>query len=160
MVQSSSVCPISVEPWAECGPSWDLGPRAPVCSWEGPDMMLRLSQHWDHLSNRQADRSVSTRLESAFLGEHRCCSVTESCPTLCDPVDGSTPGFPVHHQLPEFTQTHVHRVSDAVQLSHPLSPPSPLVFRLSQHQGFFQRVNSSHQVAKVLELRFWHQSFQ
>ena len=93
------MCPISVEPWAECGPSWDLGPRAPVCSWEGPDMMLRLSQHWDHLSNRQADRPVSTLLESAILGEHRCCSVTESCPTLCDPVDGSTPGFPVLHHL-------------------------------------------------------------
>ena len=123
MVQSSSVCPISVEPWAECGPSWDLGPRAPVCSWGGPDMMLRLSQHWDHLSNRQADRPVSTRLESAFLGEHRCCSVTESCPTLCDPVDGSTPGFPVLHHLRSLLKlmsTESVMPSNCLILCHPL----------------------------------------
>ena len=65
-------------------------------------------------------------------------SVTQSCPTLCDPMDCSTPGLPVHHQLPEFTQTHVHRVSDAIQPSHPLSSPSPSAFNLSQHQGLFK----------------------
>ena len=65
-------------------------------------------------------------------------SVTELCPALCDPVDCSTPGFPVHHQLPEFAQTHIHRVSDAIQLSHPLPSPSPSTFNLSQHQGLFQ----------------------
>ena len=64
-------------------------------------------------------------------------SVTRSCLTLCDPMDHSTPGFPVHHQLPELAQTHVHRVSDAIQPSHPLSSPSPLAFNLSQHQGLF-----------------------
>ena len=64
-----------------------------------------------------------------------CCSVTQSCPTLCEPMDCSTPGFPVHHQLPELTQTHVHRVSDAIQPSHPLLPPSPPALSLSQHQG-------------------------
>ena len=80
-------------------------------------------------------------------------SVAQSCPTLCDPMNRSTPGLPVHHQLPEFTQTHVHRVSDAIQPSHPLSSPSPPAPNPSQHQGLFQWVNSSHQVAKVLELQ-------
>ena len=75
-------------------------------------------------------------------------------------MDCSTPGFPVHHQLPELTQTHVHRVGDAIQPSHPLSPPSPPAFSLSQHQGLFQGVSSSHQVAKVLEFQPQHQSFQ
>ena len=64
-------------------------------------------------------------------------SVTQSCPTLCDPMDCSTPGLPVHHQLPELAQTHVHRVSDAIQPSHPLSSPSPPAFNLSQHQSLF-----------------------
>ena len=65
-------------------------------------------------------------------------SVAQSCPTLCDPMNHSMPGLPVHHQLPEFTETHVHRVSDAIQSSHPLSSPSPPAFNLSQHQGLFQ----------------------
>ena len=87
-------------------------------------------------------------------------SVAQLCPTLCDPVNCSTPGLPVHHQLPEFTQTHVHLVNDAIQPSHPLSSPSPLAFNLSQHQGLFKWVNSSHQVAKALEFQLQHQSFQ
>ena len=65
-------------------------------------------------------------------------SVAQSCPTLCDPMNHSTPGLPVHHQVPEFTQTHVHRVSDAIQSSHPLSSPSPLAPNPSQHQSLFQ----------------------
>ena len=80
-------------------------------------------------------------------------SVAQSCPTLWDPMNRSTPGLPVHHQLPEFTQTHVHQVSDAIQPSHPLSSPSPPAPNPSQHQSLFQRVNSSHEVAKVLELQ-------
>ena len=80
-------------------------------------------------------------------------SVAQSCPTLCNPMNHSTPGLPVHHQLPEFTQTHVHRVSDVIQLSHPLSSPSPLAPNPSQHQSLFQWVNSSHEVAKVLEFQ-------
>ena len=80
-------------------------------------------------------------------------SVTQSCPTFCDPMNRSTPGLPVHHQLPEFTQTHVHRVSDAIQPSHPLSSPSPPAPNPSQHPSLFQRVNSSHEVAKVLEFQ-------
>ena len=77
-------------------------------------------------------------------------SVAQSCPTLCNPMDCNMPGFPVHHQLPELTQTHVHRVGDAIRTSHPPSSPSPPAFNLSQHQGLFQWVSSSHQVAKVL----------
>ena len=65
-------------------------------------------------------------------------SVTQSCPTLCDPMNHSTPGLPVHHQLPEFTQTHVHHVGDAIQPSHPLLPPSPPTLNPSQHQGLSQ----------------------
>ena len=87
-------------------------------------------------------------------------SVAQSCPTLCDPMNCSTPGLPVHHQLPEVTQTHVHRVSDAILPSHPLSSPSPPTFNLSQHQGLFQLISSLHQVAKVLELQLQHHSFQ
>ena len=84
-------------------------------------------------------------------------SVTQSCPTFCDPMGCSTPGFPVHHQLLMPTQTHVHHIDDAIQQSHPLST---LVFNLSQHQGLFKWVSSSHQVAKVLEFQLQHQSFQ
>ena len=80
-----------------------------------------------------------------------CCSVTKLCPTICHPMDCSTPGFPVPYYLPEFSQTHVHWFSDTIQPSHPLSPPSPLAFNLCQHQGLFQWADSSHQVAKVLE---------
>ena len=71
-------------------------------------------------------------------GSYCCCSVAQSCPTLCDPMDCSTPGFPVFHCLLEFAQTHVHQVDDAIQPSHPLSSPSPPALNLSQHQGFFQ----------------------
>ena len=80
-------------------------------------------------------------------------SVTKSCLTLCDPMNRSTPGLPVHFQLPEFTQTHVHRVGDAIQPSHPLSSPSPPAPNPSQHQSLFQWVNSLHEVVKVLEFQ-------
>ena len=92
-----------------------------------------------------------------------CGSVQFSCSfvsTLCDPMDCSTPGLPVHHQLLELAQTHVHWVSDAIQPSHPLLSASPPAFSLSQHQGLFQWVSSSHQVAKVLEFQRQHPSFQ
>ena len=89
-----------------------------------------------------------------------CCSVAQSCLTLCDPMGCSTPGFPVHHHLLELAQTHLHWVSGAIQPSHSLSAPSPPAFDLSQHQGLFQWVSSSHQVTKVLELQLQHQSFQ
>ena len=89
-----------------------------------------------------------------------CCSVAQSSPDLWDPMDGSTPGFPVHHQLPEFTQTHVHWVSDTIQPTHSLSLPSLPAFNLLQLLGLFQWADSSHQVAKILELQLQHQSFQ
>ena len=96
----------------------------------------------------------------SFLSSVQLSSVAQLYPTLWDPMNRSTPGLPLHHQLPEFTQTHVHWVGDAIQPSPPLSSPSPPALNLSQHQGLFQRVNSSRQVAKVLEFQLQHQSFQ
>ena len=87
-------------------------------------------------------------------------SVAQSCPTLCNPMDYSTPGFPVHHEFLEVVQTHIHLVSAAIQQYHPLLSPSPPSFNLSQHQGLFKWVSSLHQVAKVLEFQLQHQSFQ
>ena len=87
-------------------------------------------------------------------------SVAQLWLTLCDPMDCSTPGSPVHHQRTEFTQTHLNCVSDAIQPFHPLSFPSPPAFNFAQHQGLFKWVSSSHQVAKVLEFQLQHQSFQ
>ena len=89
-----------------------------------------------------------------------CCSVVQLCLMLCDPMDCSTPGIPVLHYLQEFAQTIAHWISDAIQPSHPLSSPSSPVLNISQHQGLFQWVSSSHQVAKVLELQPQHQFFQ
>ena len=90
----------------------------------------------------------------------RFSSVAQLCPTLCNSMDCSTPGLPVHHQLVESTQTRVLWVGDAIQPSHPLLSPSPLSLNLSQHQGLFKWVSSSHQVAKVLDFQFQHLSFQ
>ena len=90
---------------------------------------------------------LSNHLTVTALGSVQFISVAQSCPTLCDPMTRSTPGLPVHHQLPEFTQTHVHRVGDAIQPSYPLSSASPPAPNPSQHQGVFQWVHSSHEVA-------------
>ena len=87
-------------------------------------------------------------------------SVAQPCPTLCHGMDCSTPGFPVHHQLLELVQTHAHQVGDAIQPSHSLLSPSPPAFNFSQYQGLFKWVSSLHQVAKVLEFKLQHQSFQ
>ena len=95
-----------------------------------------------------------------FLNQINQFSSAQLCLTLCDPMNCSMPGFPVHHQLPELAQTQLHRVSDAIQPSHPLLFPSSPAFNLSQHQGLFKWVSSSHQVAKVLEFQLQHQSFQ
>ena len=107
-----------------------------------------------NLLHRQADALPLCQYSLQFS------SVTQSCPTLCDPMNCSTPRLPVHHQLLEFTQTHVHRVGDAIQPSHPLSSPSPPAPNPSQHQGLFQWVSSLHEVAEVLEFQLQHQSFQ
>ena len=113
-------------------------------------MMITLAQLDDpEYSSHINSLNVSISAKSLC---HICCSVTQLCLTLCDPMDCSTPGFPVLHHLPELTQTHVHWVSDAIHLSCPLLSPSPPALNLSQDQGLLRRVRSSHQVAKVLEL--------
>ena len=86
--------------------------------------------------------------------------VTQSCPTPCNSMNRSMPGLPVHHQLLQCAQTHVHWVGDAIQPPHPLSSLSPPALNLSQYQGLFQWVSSLHQVAKGLEFQLQHQSFQ
>ena len=101
----------------------------------------------------------SGRKQGASHNTYEFSSVSQSCLTLCDLMDCSMPGFPVHHQLPELTWTHVHWVGDAIQQSHPLSSPSPPAFNLAQHRGLFQWGSSSHQVAKGLEFQLQHQSF-
>ena len=90
---------------------------------------------------------------TAAISSVQFSSVAQSCPTLSDPMYHSTPGLPVHHQLSEFTQTQVHRVSDAIQPSRPLSSPFPPAPNSSQHQSLFQGVSSSYEVAKVLEFQ-------
>ena len=124
---------------------------------------------WSKLSKEAREHTPSFMHTGKMLETYRSLlkrvsvhfsSVALSCPTLHDPMNLSTPGLPVHHQLLEFTQTHVHRVSDTIQPSHPLSSPSPPALNPSQLQGLFQWVNSSHEVAKVLELQLQHQSFQ
>ena len=92
---------------------------------------------------------VNKRVQNAV----KFSSVAQSCPTLCNPMNCSMPGLPVHHPLPELTQTHVHRVSDAIKSSHPPPSPSPPAPNPSKHQSLFQWVNSSHEVAKVLEFQ-------
>ena len=94
------------------------------------------------------------------MNQGKFSSVTQSCLNICDPMNCSTPDLPVHHQLPEFTQTQVHRVGDAIQPSHPLSSPFPPAPNPSQPQSLFQWVNSSHEVAKILEFQLQHHSFQ
>ena len=100
----------------------------------------------------------SVHSSTIYCSQVQFSSFTQSCPTLCDPMNRSTPGLPVHHQLPEFTQ--IHWVGDAIQLSHPLSSPSPPAFNLSQHHGLFKWASSLLLMAKVLEFQLQHQSFQ
>ena len=95
-----------------------------------------------------------------WYGSVQFSSVAQSCTTLCNPMNHTTPGFPAHHQLPESTQTHANRVGDAIQPPNPLSSPSPPASKPSQHQSLFQWVNSLHEVAKLLEFQLQHQSFQ
>ena len=123
-----------------------------------------IMQPWLHLQTLFPNKvqRFQTREGSYFDNflDDTVSSVAQSCPTLCNPMDCNTPGFPVHHLLLELTQTQAHWVGDAIQPSHPLLSPSPPSFNLSQHQGPFQWVGASHQVAKVLEFQLQHQSFQ
>ena len=122
--------------------------------------------HWVYEGCQPSALSVSSfslkfiHTYSPILSSVQFSSVAQLCPTLCDPMDCSTPGLPVHHQLPEFTQTHVHWVGDAIQPSHPLSSPSLPALNFSQHQGLSKWVSASHHVAKVLEFQLQHQFFQ
>ena len=97
---------------------------------------------------------------SSTQNSNQFSSVIQPCPTLCNPMNCTTPGLPVHHQLPESTPNQNHRVGDAIQPYHPLSSPSPPALNLSQHQGLFKWVSSLHQVAKALEFQLQHQSLQ
>ena len=137
-------------------------------SWDHP-LFCYFDEHTDGASAKGASVKLNCKVADPegswvlyfFMSfSFQLSSVTQSYQTLCDPVNRSTPGLPVHHQLQEFTQTHVHWVGDAIQPSHPLSSPSPPAFNLSQHQDLFKWVSSSHQVAKVLEFQLQHQSFQ
>ena len=116
--------------------------------------MVRLwSVEWEPLPSGSSVKRKELRQMECHLDAVQFSSVAQLCPTLCDPMNCSTPALPVHHQLPEFTQTPVHQVSDAIQPSHPLSSPSPPAPNPSQHQSLFQWVNSSHEMAKVLEFQ-------
>ena len=142
MLQQSSHLPLQPHPSAnpegiQDGEKQDIGPRQLKCK----------SNEWFQWAHMQKS---TTFINMRYL---QIRSVAQSCPTLCNPMNYSMPGLPVHHQLPEFTQTHVHRVSDAIQPSHPLSSPSPPAPNPSQHQSLFQWVNSLHEVAKVLEFQ-------
>ena len=106
-----------------------------------------------------AVRRLGFKSQICVLLYGSCCSVVQLCLTLCNPMDCSTAGFPVHHQLQELAQTHVHHIGDIIQPSHPLSSPFPPALNLCQHQGLFKWITSSHQVAKVLEFQLQHQSF-
>ena len=128
-------------------------------SWFGPrnDAILLFSHRMGFFRCCHGNHQLSGHW---FVCSVQFSSVARSCPTLCDPMDCSTPVLPVHHQLPEFIQTHVHWVGDAIKPSYPLLSPSPPAFNLFQHQNLFKWVSSSHQAAKVLEFQLQHQSFQ
>ena len=124
-----------------------------------PAKHVGLGQGWHRLFKSLHVSSLARRRPRICVPQF---SSTESlsCPTLCDPVNRCTPGLPDHCQLPEFAQTHVHWVGDAIQPSHPLSSPSPHTFNLSYHQGHFQWVSSLHPVAKASQFQLQHESFQ
>ena len=164
------ICPLPLQRlvlcWCSCWPSkcpesssrWRVRHSVLQGNW-GNRPLDRYFQNWFFDPNL----CISSYLEKHLIPSwwHQFSSVTQPCLMLCDPMNHSIPGRPVHHQLPEFTQTHVHRVGDTIQLSHPLSSPSPPAPNPSQHQDLFKWVNSSHQVAKVLDfLQLQHQSFQ
>ena len=133
--------------WCSCGSSRSENP------WVSSGIQDQAESMWPSCPGSPGlSQSFQGRLSTTQERLHFS-SGTQSCPTLCDPMDCSTPGFPVHHQLLEFTQTHVYWISDAIQPSHPLSFLSPPTFNLSQHQGLFKWVSSLNEVAKILELQ-------
>ena len=152
--------------------AWGMDSPAQICLiLPQAEISVSLSA-WEHiyivpgfLVTLPQDRKWGLSCRSTTWSVHRwkksqLSSVAQSCPTLCDPMDCSRPGFPVHHQFPEFTQSHVHWVGDAIQPSHPLLSCSPPAFNLPQHQGLYKWVSFSHQVVKVLGFQLQYQSFQ
>ena len=150
--------------------SWPSQGRVTICSgvsWRNPEegsssrenslkqgTRMPMEDFLPLLSlNSSTERLLTTVMLKKAFSSVQFSSVAQLCPTLCDPMNCSTPGLPVHHHLPEFTQIHVHQVCDAIQPSHLQSSPSPPAPNPSQHQGLFQWVNSLHEVAKVLELQ-------
>ena len=131
--------------WRRTKKPLDEGERGKWKSW----LKTQYSKNEDH----GIGPITSWQIDGETMEKVQFSSVTQLCPTLSDPMDCSTPGSPVHHQLPELAQTHVHWVGDAIQPSHPQLSPSPPAFNLSQHQGLFQGVSFSHQVAKVLKFQ-------
>ena len=165
--------PVSLKPPALAG-----GFFTTSASWEGPSCQMRTQKFIGNSLRKGTTSKYSLNLYLVCFIIASChwilvqcqysgsifflpllSSVAQSCPTPCDPMDYRMPGLPVYHQHPELIQTHVHRVGDAIQPSHPLLSLSPFTFNLSQHQGLLKWVSSSHQVAKILEFQFQHQSF-
>ena len=144
---------------------YELSPSRLLCPWDFPGKNTGVGCHFllqDIFPTQGSKLGLPHCRQTLYLWATRealtipsvqFSSVAQSCPTLCDPMNHSTPGLPVHHQLPEFIQAHVHQVSDAIQPSHPLLSPSPPAPNPSQHQGLCQWVNSSNEVAKVLEFQ-------
>ena len=136
-------------------PLWSICDRSSTLLIHFSKNTLITVTNYTHLGNKSSLLQLSTYFHfEIFLlylkTQFQFNTVAQSCPTLCNPMECSTPGLPVYHQLPEFIQTHVHWVGDAIQPSPPLSSHSPRAFNLSQHQGVFQWLSSSYQVAKVL----------
>ena len=158
-----------MQPWCTPFPIWNhcIVPCLvlTVASWPAY-RLLRRQVRWSGILNtfKNFPQFIVIRTVKGFSivneAELQFSSVAQPCPTLYDPMDCSMPGSPVHHQLLDLTQIHVHWVGDAIKPSHPLSSPSPPAFNLSKHQGLFKWLSCLHQVAKVLEFQFQHQSFQ
>ena len=134
--------------------------KSPLMKVEEESEKVGLKFNIQKIKTMSCGLITSRQIDGETMETVQFSSVTQSYPTVCNPMDCSMPGFPVHHQLPEFAQTCVHWVSDVIQPSHPLSSPSPSTFNLSQHQGLFLWVSCLHHVAKVLEFQLQHQSFQ
>ena len=131
---SASVLPMNIQSWFPLGLTGWISLQSKDSQESSP------APQFKRINSSALSFLYSSTLTSIYdyWKNHQIRSVAQSCPTLCDPMNRSTPGLPVHHQLPEFAQTYVHRVSDAIQPSYPLSSPSPLAPNPSQHQSLFQ----------------------
>ena len=161
--QSNAICS-NMDATGEHHTKWSKSEKRQI-TWYHLHVKSGIQLKWAYLQSRNRPTNIEERFvvakgrqeEERRTGNFKLVQFSSvqslSCVWLCDPVNRSTPGLPVHHQLPEFTQTHIHRVGDAIQPSHPLSSPSPPAPNPSQHQSLFQWINSLHEVANVLELQ-------